>query len=75
MPKFTIPAAFISSSTKFSEELLNTISLTGNRFCVSEISSPNIIVSPPSPARATTCRSRSGVWAPMASGSAHAMVP
>ena len=70
-----MPAAFISSSTKFSDELLKTITLTGNRFWISVISSPNIIVRPPSPASATTCRSRNAVCAPIACGSAHAMVP
>ena len=60
VPKLTIPAAFISSSTKFSDELLKTITFTGSRFCSSVISSPNSIVSPPSPASATTCRPRIG---------------
>ena len=37
VPKLTMPAAFISSSTKFSDELLKTITLTGNRFWISVI--------------------------------------
>ena len=40
VPKFTKPAAFISSSTKFSEELLNTTILTGSLFWRSVSSSP-----------------------------------
>lgn len=60
------PAAFISSSTKFSEELLNTITFAG-RFIWTRVSrSPSSIASPPSPDSVTACRVRSWASTPIA---------
>ena len=41
MPKFTRPAAFISSSTKLSALSLKTTMLTGNFSCSNVMSSPH----------------------------------
>lgn len=73
--KVTNPAAFISSSTKLSEELLNTTTLAGRRIWVRVTSSPISIVRPPSPASATTCRPGWEACAPIACGSALAIDP
>ena len=70
-----MPAAFISSSTKLSEELLTTMVFTGSLFWVMVMSSPSIIASPPSPARATTCWSGRATWAPIACMRALAIEP
>ena len=71
----TIPAAFISSSTNDSAPLLNTTTLTGSCRWRSVSSSPSSIASPPSPDSAMTCRPGWLAWAPIACGSALAMLP
>ena len=75
VPKFTKPSAFISTSTKLYEELLNTTTLTGRSCSTSVSSSPISIDSPPSPASAITCRPGEAAWAPIACDSALAMDP
>jgi hypothetical protein len=75
VPKVTIPAAFISSSTNDSAPLLNTTTFTGRCSCRRVISSPSSIATPPSPDSETTCRPGWLAWAPMACGSALAMDP
>ena len=55
--KSSMPAAFISSSTKASALLLKTISFTGKSSCRSDNRSPMSIASPPSPDKVMTWRS------------------
>ena len=75
VPKVTKPAAFISSSTKLSEELLYTTVFTGSLFWVSVMSSPSSIDSPPSPASAMVCRSSNADCTPTLWDRALAMEP
>jgi hypothetical protein len=56
VPNVTMPAAFISSSTKDSAPLLNTTIFTGSFCWRSVMISPSSMASPPSPDSAMTCR-------------------
>lgn len=57
------------------EELLNSTTFTGRSYWTRVRKSPISMENPPSPDIATTCRSRSTNWAPIACGSALAIEP
>ena len=70
-----MPATSISSFTIPSDALLNSAIFSGRSWRRTVSSSPSSIARPPSPDIDTTCRPGNASWAPIACGSAFAIVP